>query len=277
MTLDKPNSVVATPAPDLSEWSLVVAVSDEAVLQTTLLASPAIDSRCQVIRKSGFDCAGSAYNSGLSEATSQIVVFAHQDVYLPEGWTASLARALQTLATSDTNWGVLGVFGVSHGVESKMRGHCYSTGLKRVLGAPFYSPIEARVLDELLLIVRRSSGLKFDDRLPAFHLYGADVCLQASAKGLKSYIIPAFCIHNSNGVRYLPLKYWQAYLYMRRKWWNSLPVLTCCSTISKSFRPIAAQVVSDVRQRLDNKRVVGSRCDDVAALHRMIASMETHR
>ncbi len=65
----------------------------------------------------------------------------------------------------------------------------------------------ASVLDELLLVIRRSSGLSFDDGLPSFHLYGADICLQAQMGGMKSYIITAFCIHNSNGVRYLSLEY----------------------------------------------------------------------
>jgi hypothetical protein len=141
-----------------------------------------------------------------------------------------------------------------------------------VLGEPFGHPVEASVLDELLLVLRRSSGLRFDEQLPAFHLYGADICLQAGAAGMNSYIIPAFCIHNSNGVRYLPRNYWQAYLYMRRKWWKSLPVNTCCCTLSRSYRPLVAQVVSDMKQRLDGKRVVGTRCHDVAALHRTLAS-----
>jgi glycosyltransferase involved in cell wall biosynthesis len=260
----------------LSDWSLIVAVNNEAVLRTTLLASPDIDSHCQLIRKSGFDSAGSAYNSGLSEATSEVVVFAHQDVYLPKGWKANLSRALQALETTDPNWGVLGVFGVSRGSTTEMRGHCYSTGLNRVLGEPFDNPIEANVLDELLLVLRRSSGLRFDDRLPNFHLYGADICLRARADGMKCYIIPAFCIHNSNGVRYLPLDYWRSYAYMRRKWWSILPVNTCCSTISKSFLPLAAQVTSDVRQCLGSKRVVGTRCDDVAVLYQAVVGAEKH-
>ena len=261
----------------LSDWSLVVAVNDEAVLRSTLLASPEIDSRCQLICKSGFNSAGSAYNSGLSEASSEVVVFAHQDVYLPKGWKASLSRALQTLPRSDPSWGVLGVFGVKHST-SEMRGHCYSTGLKRVLGEPFGSPIQASVLDELLLVIRRSSGLRFDDSLPSFHLYGADICLQAQMAGMKSYIIPAFCIHNSNGVRYLSLDYWQSYLYMRRKWWNILPLKTCCSTIAKSYRPVVAQVASDVRHWLSSKKVVGTRCENVTALYdSLIAAREQGR
>ena len=44
-------------------------------------------------------------------------------------------------------------------------------------------PAPVATLDELLLIVRRDSGLRFDPDL-GFHLYGADICLQASEQGL---------------------------------------------------------------------------------------------
>lgn len=275
MILDQYSPDCKKPASDcLSDWTLVTAVNNEAVVRTTLLASPDIDSHCQVIIKEHFDSAGLAYNSGLSEAASEVVVFAHQDVYLPKGWKATLSKVLKALEGCDPNWGVLGVFGVSLKEPSELTGHCYSTGLNRVLGEPFDGPIEAGVLDELLLILRRSSGLRFDDRLPHFHLYGADICLQAQKDGMKSYIIPAFCIHNSNGVRRMPLDYWHSYAYMRRKWRSVLPVRTCCSTLSTSLLPLAAQVASDTRRWLSSKREVGTRCDDVAALYQTILDAE---
>ncbi len=39
-------------------------------------------------------------------------------------------------------------------------------------------PARVATLDELLLIVKRDSGLRFDPAL-GFHLYGADICIQA--------------------------------------------------------------------------------------------------
>ena len=44
-------------------------------------------------------------------------------------------------------------------------------------------PAQVATLDELLLIVKRDSGLRFDPEL-GFHLYGADICLQAIEQGL---------------------------------------------------------------------------------------------
>src|SRR5271157_1820011 len=94
-------------------WSLVVAANDETVLRRTLLASPAIDSNCQVVIKLGYRNAGCAYNAGLAQAKNEIVVFVHQDVYLPAEWMPSVRISLDRLAKDDPDWGVLGVFGTS--------------------------------------------------------------------------------------------------------------------------------------------------------------------
>jgi len=254
----------------LNGWSLVVAVNDESVLARTLLASPAIDSRCQLILQRGFVCAGKAYNSGLAMAQHEVVVFAHQDVYLPEGWLQDLERALAQLAEYDANWGVLGAFGVTAPEQRELRGYCYSTGLRRILGGPFVKPIEAVSLDELVLVVRRSSGLAFDEQLPGFHLYGTDICVQAQSKSMRNYIVCAFCIHNSNGLKYYPTDYWRGYLYMRRKWRDRLPLATCCATIAKSCRPMFAQVAVDLRKRLFGAPRVGKRDNDIRGLYHRI-------
>src|SRR3954464_2977128 len=191
----------ATSNRGLGKWSLVVAVNDLEVLRNTLLASPSIDSQCQVLCKSGFVNASKAYNSGFDEALHDIVAFVHQDVFLPDTWTANVAAAISHLSTVDPDWGVLGVFGITAGSKPVTTGYCYSTGLKSIIGGPFALPIKAQSLDELVLIIRRSSGLRFDEALPGFHLYGADLCAAAEAAGMTNYIVPAFCIHNSNGLK----------------------------------------------------------------------------
>jgi hypothetical protein len=258
-------------------WTLVVAVNNEVVLKNTLLRSQDVDSKCQVLIKRGFPSAGSAYNCGLAQATSEIVVLAHQDVYFPDGWKDNLDRTLKWLAIRNPQWGALGVFGITRSPKAEPFGYCYSSGLRRVLGSPFDRPIRAQSLDELVLVVRRGSGLRFDEKLPGFHLYGTDLCLQAHAVGADCYIIPAFCIHNSNGVKYLSWDYWRSYFYMRRKWWNLLPITTCCSLISRSPKPVIAQIMSDAKQWMSGGRRVGARCDDVVSVYdALITAGEVH-
>ncbi len=259
----------AAPSGSGLRWSLVVAVNDEQVLKSTLLASPAIDSNCEVIVRRCYRCAGAAYNSGLAEAHNDIVVFAHQDVYLPATWMRNLRETLNTLDAAGSQWGVLGCFGATQETPPRLHGYCFSTGLRRILGKPFRTLAPAQTLDELLLVVRRSSGLCFDEQLPGFHLYGADICLQAAARGLENFIIPAFCIHNANGTVRLPREFWRAYFYLRRKWRAVLPVTTCCTTITAECMPIIHRLAVELTEWL-LPREVGRRCGNIPLLYEQL-------
>lgn len=250
------------------EWSLIVAVNDPRVLHGTLLQSPALTEGCEVILKRFHTCAGKAYNEGIAQATREILVFAHQDVYLPESWLKNLAGAIRRLELFDPQWGVLGPVGVTG--DERIAGHVYSTGLQDYVGAPFGGFYPAMSLDEMVLVLRRSSGLRFDEALPGFHLYGTDICLEARRRGLSSYIVPAFCIHNSNGVARLPRPFWQAYLFLRRKWRSRLPVATCCTRITRDCWPLIRKSARDFLRaslRLDR---VGTRCADPKALYKSL-------
>jgi hypothetical protein len=140
--------------------------------------------------------------------------------------------------------------------------------LVKVLGQPFQAPRACISLDEALLVIRRSSGLSFDEQLPGFHLYGTDICLAARQKKMNSYIIPAFCIHNTAGLKFLPWAFWRAYLYMRKKWWQQLPVKTPCTVITR----LPAQIVEDPLRSAYSaylkRRNVGKRVPDPHSLYR---------
>lgn len=250
-------------------WSIVAAVNDEGVLNKTLLASPAIGSDCEVILRRGYASAGKAYNSGLAAARNDVVVFAHQDVFLPATWPWHLQQVLDALETAGTPWGVLGCFGITRAKPPRPFGYCYSTGLQRILGDPFNWLVPAHTLDELLLVVRRSSGLRFDDGLPGFHLYGADICLHAAAQGLENFIIPAFCIHNARGITQLPADFWRAYFYLRHKWRRALPVTTCCTKITAAGLPVLHRVAVEWKERL-LPREAGQRSEEVAQLYEQL-------
>ncbi len=207
-----------------------------------------------------------AYNEGLAEAAGEIVAFAHQDVYLPPGWSRGLQAALYRLNQVDPSWGAVGPFGVTQTGETK--GFVYASGLRRFVGRPLPDVAEVSSLDEILVMLRRNSGLRFDENLPGFHLYGTDLRLQAAAKGLRSYVIPCFAFHNSRGIARLPWSFWRAYLYLRRKWRDRLPVRTPCTTITRfcfpMFRHLIQHSVGQVRGRIKP----GTRVADPAAFYR---------
>ncbi|MBW1739124.1 MAG: hypothetical protein JRJ69_16715 [Deltaproteobacteria bacterium] len=217
-------------------WTLVAATNSKEVLETNLLGSVEAESANELILMQDPESASHAYNEALCRSSNEILVFAHQDVYLPRGWGVELQEAISLLNRKDPDWGVAGVYGVTE--TGKGAGYVYSTGLRRFVGQCFSAPLQVRTLDEMLLIVRRSSGLQFDEDLPGFHLYGTDICLEAQMRGMKNYVLPCFTLHNSNGVRHLPLSFWQAYLYLRKKWRKQLPIMTPCTKITFACSPI---------------------------------------
>jgi hypothetical protein len=212
-------------------YSVIVASNSETVLRSCLLASPDLNNQVEISIQRDPDSAALAYNRGVRSTLADVMIFAHQDVYLPAGWLRNLELALDRIRSLDPNWGVLGLLGVNS--QGQPLGHLYSTGLGKVLGANFKIPAPVETLDEVVLILRRSAGLWFDEGLPGFHLYGTDICLQARALGLESYAISAFAIHNSNGIKMLPLAYWKCWLRLRRKWSSRLPIVTPCMPITR--------------------------------------------
>lgn len=155
--------------------SFVIAVNDETVFRDNVLASPIFEDRHphEVRVRRNFPSASLAYNDAIAEASNDILVIMHQDVYLPIGWDVKLACTFDYLRGKG-RVGVLGCYGVSG--QGKRVGHVYSNGLRKELGSP-QDPVPLLTLDELVLVFQKSTELKFDPLLPHFHLYGTDICL----------------------------------------------------------------------------------------------------
>ncbi len=202
---------------------VVAAVNDEDVLAANLLRSPMLardDVRFHARR--GFHSASRAYDDALSDCTADIVVFAHQDVYLPEGWQAQLMAQVAQVAQRDPEWGVLGVYGVT--AQGRHAGCVWNSGLQRVLGAPFEQPVPVQSVDEALVVLRRHSGLNFDPKMPGYHLYAADLVQSALDRGLGAYVVSAPVVHNSRRARLLREDYFEADRYLAHKWFDRLPI-----------------------------------------------------
>jgi len=90
-------------------------------------------------------------------------------------------------------------------------------------------PADVDGLDELLMVVPRQTPLRLDPDL-GWHLYGTDLALQASARGLRVVVLDAPCHHNSLTGR-VPWKYRDSERVLARKWQDRLPVHTNLSSI----------------------------------------------
>lgn len=205
------------------EFDIAAAVNDRAVLDFCLMRSEAISSGQARLRTyEGFATAGLAYNQALDDSKAPYLVLVHQDVYLPRTFTARVRAEIATLNQVDPNWAVAGSIGMD--AAGQVHGRTWSSGLRKLVGSKAEAPASVDTLDEVLLIVRRGTGVRFDPDLPSFHLYAADIVQVARAGGRASYVIDAPVIHHSRPAVDLRGGYQKAYSYMRRKWRPVLPL-----------------------------------------------------
>jgi Glycosyltransferase like family len=221
--------------------SFVTCVSDDVVLRTNLLASRclAADSAHQVLVIKNCPSAADGLNIRLERAESEFVVCVHQDVLLPAGWDRCLAQQLHEAEQRFGPIGVAGVYGVGEVFESGQFDQLFAAeriggvvDRGRLLRDGPELPAQVATLDELLLVVRSDPGLRFDPDL-GFHLYGADICLQARERGLAVVALGALCHHNSRSVG-LPEAFYRSAEVFARKWQHRLPVATPCVIIDRA-------------------------------------------
>ncbi len=251
---------------DSPRITFAVAVNDRKVFANNFLASPGLQAvhDHQILVQEGFESAAKAYNDAIDRSPDDLIVFCHQDILLPEGWLCELQRALAQLLVEDPRWGVLGCYGET--LNNGGRGYLYSSGLG-VMGRPFELPAPVQTLDEIVLVLRKSSGLRFDEALPNFHLYGADICLRAAELGMKSYAISAFCIHNTHQSLILPREFYECCKHVRLVWKDRLPIQTACIRITRSNLSIYLRRLREVYLRyLRRKEFTGTRVQDALRL-----------
>jgi hypothetical protein len=203
---------------------VVSASNDEVYLQANLMASAMAGNGVPVQIERGAVSAGAAYNRGLDATEAPVVIFAHQDVYFPPGWERLLLQTLADLERQDPNWALVAPYGISR--LGQHVGDVWSTSLGRRLGGPFPAPVPAQSFDELVIVMRRSAGLRFDEALPGFHLYGTDIVQAALARGQGAYVAWLPVVHNDKFHARLGEDFAASYHYVLRKWRDRLPLRT---------------------------------------------------
>lgn len=156
-----------------------------------------LDNRCRQYKS-----AAEALNAGARLAVGDVLVFLHQDIeFLSDG----ALEFIYDYAQSNKNV----VFGAA-GVKKREGSSSESLLLSSMCAGPdkarydcLDGPTDAFTLDECLIACHRSCMEKIvfdEDICDGWHLYGADLCLQAQAlAGLSVQVIPIDCWHKSNG------------------------------------------------------------------------------
>lgn len=214
-----------------AEIVVVTASHSDEILNANLGLSPMIFSGeipLHVVRNAS--SASIAYNQGLDSTLADIVVFAHHDVFLPLGWEALLRQRLAEVELMDPNWAVIGPNGIAP--DGQHYGPVWSTSIGQVLGRVPLQPVPVGSFDELMIILRRSTGLRFDEALPNFHLYASDITQTALSRGFGCYSVPMPVIHNDGYHGWLGDDFTECLTYMRHKWSDRLPIRTSVTDIT---------------------------------------------
>jgi hypothetical protein len=221
--------------------SFVVCLSDESVLDANLMASPCLEPGTphDVVAIRNAPSAAAGLNLGLDRAQHDSIVYVHQDVFLPKGWDHQVEEQLREAEGRIGPIEVAGVYGVSEVVEgpgqplaARRIGRVVDRG--RMLHEAPELPARVATLDELLLVVRREIPQRFDPVL-GFHLYGADLCLQARERGLAVVGLDCLCQHNSRSAG-LPESFFDSARVFARKWAHQLPIATACVVLDREGR-----------------------------------------
>ncbi len=227
-----------TVQPALGPLSFVACVSDSSILEANLLSSPCLNdgSPNELVVVTSCPSAADGLNIGIARSETEWVACVHQDVWLPAGWDRCIAQQLDEAERRFGPTGVAGVYGVGEVITLCDQSQPLAAGRVgwvvdrgRTLRDGPELPAKVATLDELLLIVRRDSGLRFDPAL-GFHLYGADICLQARKQGLAMLALAAPCHHNSRNIG-LPPAFFASARVFARKWTHRLPVAMPCAII----------------------------------------------
>jgi len=212
-----------------SKYSIVVAVNDEGVLKENLCASNCI-GEYPIQQQRGFSSAALALNHGMSSHDAEYYILVHQDVYLPNNWLKSLDQTIEKLSAEDNAWAVIGIAGVD--MAGSLVGKLWSQGINQEINAGD-SLSKVKSLDEVILVLRQSSKLTFDEKMTGFHLYGTDIVQQAIELGYSCYCAHLPIIHNDKKKYTLDEGYHKAYRYMQQKWCDQLPISTTVMPITK--------------------------------------------
>ena len=198
--------VFATCVADAVEYSRCRASIEALRAEGVSVAADAIDNGGNRLS------APQALNLAWERATSDLVVFCHEDVVFPADWLAYVRRAVAAVRALGAPWAVLGPMG-----RAGKRFFGCASGSDGVEAR--FGPLPAAVdtLDELCLVVDRRAPLRFDEALGGFHLYGVDLCLAAAEAGYTSYAIEAPCRHDSM-TRHRPPEYHEIKRRLQRKW-----------------------------------------------------------
>jgi hypothetical protein len=137
----------------------------------------------------------SGTNWFLTHAKGEYIIICHQDILIDKDTRRDLERKLQELQQLDNNWAICGNAGAA-GPNHIVYHISYPDQVFKSKGR---FPLKVSALDENFLVIRKSAALATSNDLSGFHLYAADLCLNAEMRGFSAYAISFNLTHKSYG------------------------------------------------------------------------------
>lgn len=149
--------------------------------------------------KGKFKSSAEALNSGVSQSKGEILIFAHQDVYLKT--ENDLSEFVNFLASTPKGT-IVGVAGALEKHKQNVGNYTSGIEINEVQIYKFNSPMEVSCVDECFFGMTRATYEMhhFDEILcDNWHLYAVEQCLYHRANGGKVYVFPLQVHHSSKG------------------------------------------------------------------------------
>jgi hypothetical protein len=221
--------------PGEQAMSFICCVNDEEQFLANLATSPCFHGRegHELIAVRHATSAGEGFLAGLEQAAHPWLVLAHQDVYLPAGWPLRFQTQWRQAEAAFGPLGVAGVYGASLDPTAG-HGRSYAGQVldRQILRQETSGlPLRVDTLDELIILFRRETLLR-PDPVVGFHLYGADLALQAHTAGLAVVTLDAITFHNSLCPFRLPTAFWASARTLKAKWPTRFPLATSCALLT---------------------------------------------
>lgn len=226
----------------MPKYSIITCVSKPQVYQDCLLDSiNAVRGEhdieiIPIINTNNAYSASIALNLGIDCSKGQYLIFVHQDVKLLENWFTLLDDAI----SKSDDWAVIGSAGISLKYGEQHVGKWGGSKLSHSIAVgtvydsdsatiPYWDGDkdlqQVHCVDECLFVVRKSVGLRFDNRFNGFHFYGVDMCLQARSAGYQVLGCHLPIIHYGQYSSSISdgSKYWTYLRLLYNKWRLMLP------------------------------------------------------
>lgn len=134
-------------------------------------------------------------NRLITEAKGQYIILCHQDILLRYDKRAELETQIRFLDKEDPNWAIL-----SNAGAADLKRIAYKlTTIDDEYQERGTLPCQVLSVDEHFIVLKKEANLGFSKGLKGYHLYGTDLCMQASLRGYNAWVVDFHLYHASKG------------------------------------------------------------------------------